>query len=88
MIILLVIFLLFLFLYFCQNRELKEKYDLSYKHRNKYANYTDYKYNPYRHFLNYRYNTGYNYPYYYPIYTTYPELNEENCRKYYPCDKE
>lgn len=82
MIIVLIIILLLLISY-CRNKDLKESYIYTPRYKRHY--YSHNKYNPYRHYLRHRYYTG-TYPqYYYPIYKTYPELNEENCRKYYPC---
>lgn len=82
MIILLIIILLIF--YFCLNKKFKEYYNFPYK---KFHN----RHNPYIHYLRHRgYNRGYNryYPQYYnPIYIPNTELNEENCRKFYPCDK-
>jgi len=84
MIIVLIILLLLLISY-CRNRNLKESYGYNRRYKKNYHIYN--RYNPYRHYLRHRYYTG-TYPqYYYPIYKTYPELNEENCRKYYPCEK-
>lgn len=83
MIIVLIIILLLLISY-CKNKDLKESYGY---HRRYKRHHNIYHNNPYRHYLKHRYYTG-TYPqYYYPIYKTYSELNEENCRKYYPCEE-
>lgn len=75
MIIILIIILLLLISY-CKNKNLKESYSYKKKSNNSYRNY-----------LRHRYYTGTFPQYYYQIYKKNNELNEENCRKYYPCEE-
>lgn len=79
MVIILIIILLLLFVSYYNNKDIKESYRFNNVNRHN-------RYNPYRHYLRHRYYTGTLPQYYYPSYSTHPELNEQNCRKYYPCE--